>query len=92
MQTELLIALISLAGTFLGTIGGIITANRMTSYRIDKLEERIEKMDALDEKVDKLELRQSIQEECIKTIREEMERTRQIINLMNPIGEYHRHD
>lgn len=92
MQTELLIALISLAGTFLGTIGGIITANRMTAYRIDKLEERIEKMDLLDEKVDKMEIRQSIQEECIKTIRDEMERTRQIINLMNPIGEYKRHD
>ena len=36
-------AIISLAGTTLGTFGGIMTANRLTNYRIQELEKKVEK-------------------------------------------------
>lgn len=41
MDSTIIVAIISLAGTALGTFGGIITANRLTNYRIQQLEEKV---------------------------------------------------
>lgn len=43
MSEVVLVSLISLGGTLLGTFGGIVTANRLTVYRIDQLEKKVEK-------------------------------------------------
>ena len=40
MNTEFLIALLSLAGTFIGSLAGILTANKLTNYRIEQLEKK----------------------------------------------------
>lgn len=65
MTTEIWIALISLAGSLLGTFAGIVTANKLTQYRIDKLEENIKKLDTLDERMDKVETIQAVQQSVI---------------------------
>ena len=65
MSTELWIALISLAGSLLGTFAGIVTANKLTQYRIDKLEENIKKLDELDDRMDKVETAQAVQQSVI---------------------------
>lgn len=39
MQSEIIVALLSLAGTFIGTFSGI----KLMSYRIEQLEKKVEK-------------------------------------------------
>ena len=40
MNTEIIIALISLIGTLGGSLGGIIVSSKMTNYHIGQLEKR----------------------------------------------------
>ena len=34
MKSEVVVALLSLVGTFIGSIGGILASQKLTSYRI----------------------------------------------------------
>ena len=43
MSTEIIVAIVSFAGTLVGTFGGIITSTRLTDFRIRALEKRVEK-------------------------------------------------
>ena len=67
MSSELLVALISLAGTALGTLGGILAANRLTNYRIAQLEDKVGKHNNLIERTFKLE---GQMEECQHDIKD----------------------
>ena len=40
MATEIWVAILSLVGTLVGTLGGILVTNKLTTYRIEKLEEK----------------------------------------------------
>jgi tetrahydromethanopterin S-methyltransferase subunit G len=51
MSDVVLISLISLGGTLTGTFGGIVTANRLTVYRIEQLEKKVEKHNNLVERM-----------------------------------------
>ena len=51
MNQEIFIALLSLLGTALGSITGIITANRLTTYRLQQLEEKVNKHNNLIERM-----------------------------------------
>ena len=42
MTTEIIVALLSLCGTCAGSIVGILTANRLTNYRIAQLEKKVD--------------------------------------------------
>ena len=50
MNTENFIALMSFGGTLLGTLGGILAANKLTAFRIGKLEETVKKHNNLIER------------------------------------------
>lgn len=43
MDNEILVALLSLAGTLAGSFGGILASSRLTSYRIKQLENKVDK-------------------------------------------------
>ena len=43
MGTEIIVAGFSLAGTLIGSLAGIMTANKLTVYRIEQLEKKVEK-------------------------------------------------
>ena len=43
MQTEVIVAVLSLVGTVLGSLGGIMVSSRLTTYRIEQLEKKVEK-------------------------------------------------
>ena len=43
MNETIIVGLLSLIGTLAGTFGGIITANKLTTYRIERLEEKVNK-------------------------------------------------
>ena len=66
MSENIWVALISLFGTFAGTIGGILTSNKLTGYRIERLEEQMKKYNNLIERTFNLEKSAELQEEKIK--------------------------
>lgn len=43
MSAELLVAFLSFAGTAVGSIAGVLTANRLTNYRIQQLEQKVDR-------------------------------------------------
>ena len=51
MEPELVSALLALVGTIVGSFGGIMTANRLTTYRIEQLEEKVKKHNNLVERM-----------------------------------------
>lgn len=42
MPTEIIIAILSLCGTAIGSVAGIMAANRLTVYRIEQLEKKVD--------------------------------------------------
>lgn len=66
VDNSVLIALISFAGTFMGTLGGIITSNKLTTYRIEQLEKKVEKHNKVVERVYVLEKDKAVFEEDLK--------------------------
>ena len=75
MSEAIVVAGISLAGTLCGTWGGIMTANRLTAYRIEQLEKKVEKHNSVIERVFKLEERDAVMDERISNMEKEMERS-----------------
>lgn len=51
MENEIAVAICSLVGTLVGSLAGIMTANRLTNYRIEQLEEKVRKHNNLVERM-----------------------------------------
>ena len=66
MNDAVLVAIISLIGTLGGSFSGIITANKLTNYRIEQLEKKVEKHNSVIERVNKLEKHEAVIDEEIK--------------------------
>ena len=50
-ENEIAVAICSLVGTLVGSLAGIMTANRLTNYRIEQLEEKVKKHNNLVERM-----------------------------------------
>lgn len=66
MDNTIIIALISFAGTLIGTFGGIVTSNKLTNYRIAELEKKVEKHNQVVERVYILEKDKAVLKEEVK--------------------------
>ena len=55
MSETIIVSLISLIGSLGGTFGGILVANKLTNYRIEQLEKKVEKHNSVVERTYKLE-------------------------------------
>lgn len=66
MSETVIVAILALVGTLGGSLAGILTANRLTNYRIQKLEEKVEKHNNVIERVYNLEKHEAVIEEEIK--------------------------
>jgi cytoskeletal protein CcmA (bactofilin family) len=55
MTTEITVALLAFLGTCVGTLGGILAANKLTVYRISQVEKKVEKHNSVVERTFKLE-------------------------------------
>ncbi len=66
MRSEIIVAILSLVGTFVGTIGGILASQKLTSYRISKLEEKVDKHNNLIDRMYKIETRVTLIEDEMK--------------------------
>lgn len=51
MNPEVFVAICSLIGTLIGSLAGIMTANKLTIYRIEQLEEKVKKHNNLVERM-----------------------------------------
>ena len=65
MSDVIIVALISFAGTVLGSLFGVITANKLSNYRIEQLEKKVEKHNNLIDRVYALEKNEAVIEEEI---------------------------
>lgn len=73
MNDVVFVALISLIGTIVGTFGGILTSSKLTNYRIEQLEKKVEKHNGVVERTYKLEKEQEVEEEKLKVINHRLE-------------------
>ena len=55
MNNEVLTALFALIGTAIGTGGGIIASAKLTAYRIEQLEKKVDKHNGFAERIPLLE-------------------------------------
>ncbi len=51
MEPEIVVAICSLIGTLVGSLAGILTANKLTTFRIEQLEEKVKKHNNLVERM-----------------------------------------
>ena len=65
MSETVILAVISLCGTLIGTFGGIMASNKLVTYRIEQLEVQVKKHNNLVERVYHLEDNDKILEEKI---------------------------
>lgn len=70
MSETVLVAILALIGTLGGSFGGILTANKLTNYRIEQLEKKVEKHNSVLERVYELEKHEAVIEEEIAQLRE----------------------
>ena len=66
MSENIIVALLSLAGTLMGSLFGILAANKLVIYRIEQLEKKVEKHNNVLERVYILEKNEAVIEEEIK--------------------------
>jgi coenzyme F420-reducing hydrogenase delta subunit len=66
MSDAVIVAVVSLAGTLIGSFSGIMAANKLTTYRIEQLEKKVEKHNSVIERVYKLEEHEAAEEEKIE--------------------------
>ena len=55
MQPEVVVGLLSCAGTIVGTLGGIMATAKLTNYRLNELTEKVNKHNNLVERMYKVE-------------------------------------
>ena len=75
MSSEVIVALVSFAGTAIGSIAGVLTANKLSNYRISQLEEKVAKHNNLVERMAMAEQSVKSAHKRITEIKEELMET-----------------
>ena len=73
MSNDITVALIGLAGSGIGSLAGIVVSNKLTQYRLEQLEQKVQAHNNLIERTYHLEERDSIHTEQIKVINHRIE-------------------
>ena len=68
MNTDVIVALIGLLGTAIGSFVGILINSRLAGYRIDQLEKKVDKHNNLIERVYAIEQEQAVMNNKIKSV------------------------
>lgn len=68
MNAEILVALISLAGSALGSLVGITINSRLTTYRLEQLEKKVNQHNNLIDRMYKVEEIAEVHDEKIKVV------------------------
>ena len=73
MSSEIIVGLMSLIGTLAGSVTAIFVSNKLTVYRIDRLEEKVGKHNNLIERTYRLEEKENLLTEKIKVANHRIE-------------------
>lgn len=68
MNDVVIVGLLSLFGTVIGTFGGIVTSAKLTNYRIQQLEKKVEKHNNFAERIPVLEEKIKVSEHRISDL------------------------
>ena len=66
------VSIASIASSFLATFGGIVVSGKLTSYRIEQLEKKVEKLADINEKVVLMEEKIKVANHRIDDIEKEL--------------------
>ncbi len=69
MSEAIIVALLGFAGTLLGSLFGVLAAQKLTQYRLSQLEEKVNKHNNLVERTFRLEGRMDEAEHDIKDLK-----------------------
>lgn len=69
MDNTVIVALLGFAGTIVGSLAGVLASTKLTTYRIQKLEEKVDKHNTVIERTFKLEGRMTEAEHDIKDLK-----------------------
>jgi len=73
MSDAVAVALIGLAGSGLGSVLGILVSSKLTQYRLEQLEKKVQAHNNLIERTYRLEERTEVQEEKIRVANHRIE-------------------
>lgn len=63
MDPTVIASLVSLVGTLVGTFSGIYASSKLTIYRIEQLEKKVDRFSSIEEKLFELEKHNALQDE-----------------------------
>lgn len=75
MSTEVIVAAIAFAGTAVGSLGGILAANKLVNFRLKALEEKVNKHNNLVERMVVVEQRCKSNQHRLDEIENKIERS-----------------
>lgn len=70
MDPTVIASMVSLVGTLVGTFSGIYASSKLTIYRIEQLEKKVDRFSSIEEKLFELEKHNAVQDERTETIAE----------------------
>lgn len=73
MSETIVVAILSLAGTLIGSLFGILASNKLVVYRIEQLEKKVEKHNNVLERVYILETDDAVIKEDLKVVNHRIE-------------------
>ena len=68
MASEIIVGVIAFFGTLVGAGGGILASNRMTDFRLQKLEQKVDKHNNMIERTYRLEEQMKVANHRIKDL------------------------
>lgn len=72
-MTEVITSLIGVIGSFVGTLAGIMINSKLTNYRIEQLEKKVDKHNHVIERVYQLEKSEAVFKEDLKVANHRIE-------------------
>ena len=66
MDNTIVVAILGFLGTCVGTIGGILATSKLTNYRLQELEKKVDKHNTLIDRMYKVEARVTLVEDELK--------------------------
>ena len=73
MSETIIVAILALVGTLIGSLSGILAANKLVVYRIEQLEKKVEKHNNVLERVYDLEKNEAVIIEDLKVANHRIE-------------------
>lgn len=71
MSDTIVVAILSLIGTLGGTFGGILTSSKLTAYRIEQLEKKVDKHNNFAERIPVVEEKIKVMNHRIEDLEKE---------------------